>query len=75
MIDFDDKEIQKAFNKCHFRQKCGDVDICRGMYQSCGRTIEKGQCAMLKAYFSKEKKWRQTMSNQVCDKVKEGEEE
>lgn len=55
MIEFDDKEIQKAFNNCHFRQEYGGVDICRGMCQPCGRTIEKGQCEMLEEYFSNKK--------------------
>lgn len=55
MIEFDDKEIQRAFNECHFRQEFDGVDVCRGMCQPCGRTIENGQCTMLSDYFSKRK--------------------
>lgn len=55
MIEFDDKDIQKAFNECHFRQEYEGIDICRGMCQPCGRTIEKGQCSMLEDYFKKKR--------------------
>jgi hypothetical protein len=53
MIEFDDKDIQTAFNECHFRQEYDGVDICRGMCQPCKRTIENGQCSMLVEYFNK----------------------
>lgn len=55
MIEFDDKDIQKAFNECHFRQECDGFDICRGMCAPCAKVIESGQCGMLIDYFSKEK--------------------
>jgi len=55
MIEFDDKEIQRAFNECHFRQEYCGVDICSGMCQPCAIIIEKGQCQMLAKYFSKRK--------------------
>lgn len=55
MIEFDDKEIQKEFNECHFRQEYDGVDVCRGMCAPCSRVIESGQCEMLADYFSKRK--------------------
>lgn len=55
MIEFDDKDIQKEFNECHFRQEYDGVDVCRGMCMPCERTIESGQCQMLVDYFSKMK--------------------
>lgn len=55
MISFDDEDIQKSFNECRYRKTVGGVDICFGMCQPCGRTIENGQCTMLTDYFSKQK--------------------
>lgn len=55
MIEFDDKEIQKAFNECDFRQEFDGIDICRGVCEPCGRIIDKGKCKMLADYFSKRK--------------------
>ncbi|MBR3117687.1 MAG: hypothetical protein IKF29_00455 [Oceanobacillus sp.] len=55
MINFDDEDIQKHFNECHFRQEVDGIDVCRGMCWPCDRTIEKGQCSMLTDYFSKQK--------------------
>ena len=55
MIEFDDKEIQQAFNECHFRQEFCEVDICCGMCQPCIKIMEKGQCSMLAEDFSKRK--------------------
>lgn len=52
MIKFDDKEIQRAFNECCFRQECDEVDICRGMCTPCMHVIESGQCSMLADYFT-----------------------
>ncbi len=53
MIEFDDKDIQKEFDECCFRQEYDRVDVCRGVCIPCGRAIESGQCAMLADYFSK----------------------
>lgn len=55
MLKFDDEEIQKAFDECHFRQEYDGVDICRGMCQPCLITIDTDRCVMLKEYFSKQK--------------------
>lgn len=43
MIEFDDKDIQKEFNECHFRKEFDGVDICRGMCAPCSNVIESGQ--------------------------------
>lgn len=55
MIKFDDKDMQKEFNECHFRQEFDGLDICRGMCGPCTRIIESGKCSMLTDYFSKRK--------------------
>lgn len=53
MIKFDDKDIQKAFNECHFRIEFDGVDVCRCMCAPCTHIIDHGQCPMLKEYFTK----------------------
>lgn len=55
MIEFDDKDIQNAFDECYFRKEFEGADVCRDMCMPCERTIESGQCTMLKNYFSKRK--------------------
>lgn len=53
MIEFDDKEMQKAFNECHFRQEVSGVDVCRLECLPCMKTIKNGHCSMLAEYFKK----------------------
>ena len=53
MIKFDDEEMQKEFNECHFRQEYDGVDVCRGWCTPCMRIIESGKCSMLEDYFAK----------------------
>lgn len=55
MIKFDDEEIQKKFDECHFRQEYDGMNICRGMCMPCIRAIDSGQCSMLEDYFSEKK--------------------
>ena len=68
MIKFDDKDIQKAFNECHFRIEFDEVDVCRGMCTPCMRAIEGGQCSMLSDYFTKHN--LTTAMSFRCDEVK-----
>ena len=48
-------EIEKIINDCHWKQDADGIPICRGMVLPCEKVIDKGQCDVLKEYFSKEK--------------------
>lgn len=55
MVEFDDKDIQRAFNECHFRQEYDGFDICQYQCAPCAKVIEDGKCDMLIDYFRKKK--------------------